>query len=119
MRSPIIALATALAVSLVPAVTSAQTTFGVLNVWLKKHESADAPNDQRQRQGFEVTLKKGRGRNRKREKKDPHCVIGLPPDLSIGDLPVGRVKVVGCRCIPGGSGCGLSACMVGGVCTLS
>jgi hypothetical protein len=43
---PINALATALAVSLVPAVTSAQTAFGVLNVWLKKHGSADAPNDQ-------------------------------------------------------------------------
>jgi formylglycine-generating enzyme required for sulfatase activity len=46
MRLPIIALATAMLVSIVPVVTSAQTAFGVLNVWLKKHESADAPNDQ-------------------------------------------------------------------------
>jgi hypothetical protein len=29
-----------------PTVTSAQTAFGVLDVWLKKQESADAPNDQ-------------------------------------------------------------------------
>jgi formylglycine-generating enzyme required for sulfatase activity len=47
MRLPITALATALLVSILPAVTSAQTASGVLNVWLKKHESADAPNDQR------------------------------------------------------------------------
>jgi uncharacterized caspase-like protein len=46
MRLQIIALATALLVSILPTVTSAQTAFGVLNVWLKKHESADAPNDQ-------------------------------------------------------------------------
>jgi formylglycine-generating enzyme required for sulfatase activity len=46
MRLPITALATALLVSILPASTSAQTAFGVLNVWLKKHESADAPNDQ-------------------------------------------------------------------------
>jgi hypothetical protein len=46
MRLPIIALATALLISILPEVTSAQTAFGVLNVWLKKHESADAPNDQ-------------------------------------------------------------------------
>jgi formylglycine-generating enzyme required for sulfatase activity len=46
MRLPIIALATALLVLIVPEATSAQTAFGVLNVWLKKHESADAPNDQ-------------------------------------------------------------------------
>jgi formylglycine-generating enzyme required for sulfatase activity len=46
VRLPIIALATALLVSMVPAVVSAQTAFGILNVWLKKRESADAPNDQ-------------------------------------------------------------------------
>jgi hypothetical protein len=46
VRLLITALATALLVSIVPAVTSAQTAFGVLNVWLKKQESADAPNDQ-------------------------------------------------------------------------
>jgi hypothetical protein len=46
MRLPITALATALLVSILPAATSAQTAFGVLNVWLKKLESADAPNDQ-------------------------------------------------------------------------
>jgi hypothetical protein len=46
VRLPITALATALLVSIVPSVTSAQTAFGILNVWLKKHESADAPNDQ-------------------------------------------------------------------------
>jgi hypothetical protein len=46
VRLPITALATALLVSIVPAVTSAQTAFGVLNVWLKKRDSADAPNDQ-------------------------------------------------------------------------
>jgi hypothetical protein len=46
VRLPIIGLATALLVSILPAVTSAQTAFGVLNVWLKKRESADAPNDQ-------------------------------------------------------------------------
>jgi hypothetical protein len=31
---------------MLPAVEPAQTAFGVLNVWLKKRESADAPNDQ-------------------------------------------------------------------------
>jgi hypothetical protein len=31
---------------MLPAVKPAQTAFGVLNVWLKKRESADAPNDQ-------------------------------------------------------------------------
>jgi hypothetical protein len=46
VRLPITALATALLVSIVPASTSAHTAFGVLNVWLKKLESADAPNDQ-------------------------------------------------------------------------
>jgi hypothetical protein len=46
VRLQITALVTALLVSIVPAVTSAQTAFGVLNVWLKARESADAPNDQ-------------------------------------------------------------------------
>jgi TPR repeat protein len=46
VRLPITALATALLVAILPAVTSAQTAFGVLNVWLKARESADAPNDQ-------------------------------------------------------------------------
>jgi hypothetical protein len=31
---------------MLPPVKPAQTAFGVLNVWLKKRESADAPNDQ-------------------------------------------------------------------------
>jgi formylglycine-generating enzyme required for sulfatase activity/uncharacterized caspase-like protein len=47
VRLPITAVATALLVSILPAVTSAQTAFGVLNVWLKARESADAPNDQK------------------------------------------------------------------------
>jgi hypothetical protein len=47
VRLPITAAATALLVSILPASTSAQTVFGVLNVWLKARESADAPNDQR------------------------------------------------------------------------
>jgi hypothetical protein len=46
VRLPITALATALLVSILRAVTSSRTAFGILNVWLKKHESADAPNDQ-------------------------------------------------------------------------
>jgi formylglycine-generating enzyme required for sulfatase activity len=46
VRLPITALATALLVSILPAVTSAQTAFGILNVWLKARESADAPNEQ-------------------------------------------------------------------------
>jgi hypothetical protein len=47
MRSAIIALATALLVSILPTSTSAQTGIGVLDVWLKARESADAPNDQK------------------------------------------------------------------------
>jgi hypothetical protein len=47
MRLPIIALATALLVSILPASTSAQTGNGVLDIWLKVRESADAPNDQK------------------------------------------------------------------------
>jgi uncharacterized caspase-like protein len=47
MRLPIIALATALLVSILPASTGAQTGIGVLDVWLKRRESADAPNDQK------------------------------------------------------------------------
>jgi hypothetical protein len=47
MRSPIVALATALLVSILPASTSAQTGNGVLDIWLKVRESADAPNDQK------------------------------------------------------------------------
>ena len=47
MRLPIIALATALLVSILPASTSAQTEFGVLDIWLKVRESADAPNDKK------------------------------------------------------------------------
>jgi hypothetical protein len=46
VRLPITALATALLVSILRAVASARTAFGVLNVWLKKHESANAPNNQ-------------------------------------------------------------------------
>jgi uncharacterized caspase-like protein len=42
----ILILAAALLMSILPASTSAQTAFGVLNVWLKTRESADAPNDQ-------------------------------------------------------------------------
>jgi hypothetical protein len=47
MRLPIIALATALLVSILPASTSAQTGNGVLDIWLKVRESADAPDDQK------------------------------------------------------------------------
>jgi hypothetical protein len=47
VRLPIIALATALLVSILPAFTSAQTGNGVLDIWLKVRESADAPNDQK------------------------------------------------------------------------
>jgi len=47
MRSPITALAIALLVSILSAVTSAQTGIGVLDVWLKARESADAPNDKK------------------------------------------------------------------------
>jgi formylglycine-generating enzyme required for sulfatase activity len=44
MRLP---LTTALFVSILPASTSAQTGNGILDVWLKARESADAPNDQK------------------------------------------------------------------------
>jgi hypothetical protein len=47
VRLPITALAIGLLVSILPAPTSAQTAFGVLNIWLKARESADAPNDQK------------------------------------------------------------------------
>jgi hypothetical protein len=47
MRLPIIAFATALLVSMLPSSTSAQTGNGVLDIWLKVRESADAPNDQK------------------------------------------------------------------------
>jgi hypothetical protein len=47
MRLPIIAFATALLVSILPSSTSAQTGNGVLDIWLKVRESADAPNDQK------------------------------------------------------------------------
>jgi hypothetical protein len=47
MRLPIIALATALLVSILPTEIFAQTGLGVLDVWLKARESADAPNDQK------------------------------------------------------------------------
>jgi Caspase domain len=43
MRLPIIALATALLVSILPTSTSAQTGNGVVDIWLKVRESADAP----------------------------------------------------------------------------
>jgi hypothetical protein len=45
MRLPIIALATALLI--LSSSTSAQTGNGVLDIWLKVRESADAPNDQK------------------------------------------------------------------------
>jgi hypothetical protein len=44
MRLLIILLATALLVSMLPALTPAQTGIGVLDVWLKSRESADAAN---------------------------------------------------------------------------
>jgi hypothetical protein len=47
MRLPIIALATALFVSILSTAISAQTGIGVLDIWLKVRESADAPNDQK------------------------------------------------------------------------
>jgi hypothetical protein len=47
MRLPIIALATALLVSILPTEISAQTGNGILDVWLKARESTDAPNDQK------------------------------------------------------------------------
>jgi hypothetical protein len=47
MRLSITALATALLVSIVPAATSAQTGIGVLDIWLKVRESADAANDKK------------------------------------------------------------------------
>jgi formylglycine-generating enzyme required for sulfatase activity len=47
MRLPITSLATALLLSIAAASTSAQTAIGVLDVWLKARESADAPNDQK------------------------------------------------------------------------
>jgi hypothetical protein len=56
MRLGITALATALLVSILPASTSAQTGIGVLDIWLKVRESADAPNDQK------VTLYKSQKR---------------------------------------------------------
>jgi formylglycine-generating enzyme required for sulfatase activity len=46
VRLPIIALATALLVSILPAASPAQTAFGELNVWLKQRASADAPNEE-------------------------------------------------------------------------
>jgi hypothetical protein len=45
MRSPTIALA--LLFVLLPTATSAQTGNGILDIWLKVRESADAPNDQK------------------------------------------------------------------------
>jgi len=47
MRLPVTALATALLVSILPAWTSAQTGNGVLDIWLKVREGADAPNNQK------------------------------------------------------------------------
>jgi formylglycine-generating enzyme required for sulfatase activity len=47
MRLPIIALATALLVAILPTEIFAQTGIGVLDVWLKARESADAPNDKK------------------------------------------------------------------------
>jgi hypothetical protein len=47
MRSQIIALATVLLISIIAASTSAQTGNGILDIWLKVRESADAPNDQK------------------------------------------------------------------------
>jgi hypothetical protein len=47
MRWPITALATPLLVSILSAVTAAQTGIGVLDVWLKLRQSADAPNDRK------------------------------------------------------------------------
>jgi hypothetical protein len=47
MRLPVTALATALLVSILSAVTAAQTGIGVLDVWLKLRQSADAPNDRK------------------------------------------------------------------------
>jgi hypothetical protein len=47
VRFPITALATALLVSVSPTATFAQTGIGVLDVWLKIRESADAPNDRK------------------------------------------------------------------------
>jgi hypothetical protein len=47
MRLLIIPLATALLVSMLPALTPAQTGIGILDVWLKSRESADAANDQK------------------------------------------------------------------------
>jgi hypothetical protein len=47
VRLPITALATALLVSIVVSSPSAQTGNGILDIWLKVGESADAPNDQK------------------------------------------------------------------------
>jgi hypothetical protein len=47
VRLPITALATALLVSIPPAVASAQTGNGVLDVWLKARGSANAANDRK------------------------------------------------------------------------
>jgi hypothetical protein len=47
MRLLIFALATALLVAILPGSTFAQTGNGVLDIWLKVRESADAPDDQK------------------------------------------------------------------------
>ncbi|MBO0758115.1 MAG: caspase family protein, partial [Bradyrhizobiaceae bacterium] len=47
MRLPITALATALLVSILPASLSAQPGTGVVDIWLKVREGADAPIDQK------------------------------------------------------------------------
>jgi hypothetical protein len=45
MRLPVTVLATALLVSILTASIAAQTGSGILDIWLKVRESADAPND--------------------------------------------------------------------------
>jgi hypothetical protein len=47
MRLPITALATTLLVSILSVTSSAQTGSGILDIWLKVRESADAPNDKK------------------------------------------------------------------------
>jgi hypothetical protein len=47
MRLAITVLPIALLVSILSATTSAQTGTGILDIWLKARESADAPDDQR------------------------------------------------------------------------
>jgi uncharacterized caspase-like protein len=47
MRLPITALAIALLVSILPASIAAQTGSGILDIWLKVRESADAPKDKK------------------------------------------------------------------------